>query len=209
MDTHGFEKGLKLLDHRFRGGKSTPEATGKLYFSRLQSIPSEAWLWICEAAIEDFKVFPTPGELRKLWHEWRAKNPERIAKPPKTDCPECLGRGLIWARKPVVDLERLFGHYEQTTVFRCAKCQNWQGQVPEYTKSTTVSALRADGYQVELIDPQDPPPPEVAQEIVRSLATNMLKSVPPLPSQPDLEQRRLKQKADLDRYLADQEEPPF
>ena len=146
MDTRAFEKGLKLLDQRFRAGKATPEDTAFIYYERLKHIPSRQFLEICEGLIDDMRTFPSPGDIKRGWYAYLQRHPEKKAKLDKVACGSCWDNdGFIFARKLVKGLNR-----EYSYVFRCGDCFNWQDTAGQGIPRLTPEEIEERGYKIEI-----------------------------------------------------------
>ena len=172
MNTQDFERGLKLLDQRFRGGRATPEDTAYVYYERLKHIPSEPFMKICEAMVDDMRSFPSPSDIKKGWYAYLERHPEKRARYDKTHCDLCFAAsGVIFAKKHIEDLGAKYSF-----AFRCGDCQNWMGELGAGIPMLTVIQVEDLGYEVE----------EAAQwskDTKTSLADlPQVKSVPQLPS---------------------------
>lgn len=142
MQKAEFMDGFRSLAGRW-GRKPTAEQS-EIYFNVLSFIPTAAWREIIQHVIERFKQFPTPGELKDVWTEWRKSNPSRVVGGiEKSDCEECGGEGVLYGVKNDGK------GYPYEPMFYCASCKNARNRKPEVDKIRVTKAQLVEwGYHL-------------------------------------------------------------
>jgi len=137
MDLVHFYEGTKRLSEWF--GKRLNQEQQDLMFDKLKHIPNESYHEIVDYYIDSYKAtqsnFPHPADIKNQYGEWRKQHPEKVAAEPRTDCPQCKGKGFLWATKFVPNGESKVRFVTYEYLFRCDACKNWKRQLPD---STTV-----------------------------------------------------------------------
>ena len=99
-----------------------------LLYEQVKNIPAAAFREIVSGFIESLRPgshFPSVRDFKEAWIEYLSSHPEMQAWKYESEfCDECSGKGYFVVVYKRVPLER--GIVEYTTLFACAKCNNWK-----------------------------------------------------------------------------------
>lgn len=104
------------------------------WYDRVRHIPGKVFAEIVTGIMDESRYFPTPGDIRKAWVEWRSSNPAMMTSRPEDGagqyCSECGGTGEIvyWTIPDWVKSAGKTMYYRY--VCACARCDNWRRTFP-------------------------------------------------------------------------------
>lgn len=131
---HDFFTGRMREMIEFYGRKALTTEQLMHWYDRVRHIPAKAFEEITSCIMDESRYFPTPGEIRKGWLEWRSANPammtNRSENEPQQPCHECGGTGRIvyWMVPEWIQMQEKIYWYRY--VCACASCENWRRTFP-------------------------------------------------------------------------------
>jgi len=153
MNEDEFKLGMDTFDARWE--RVSSKGKRDVYFRSLHNLLSVGWGFIVEQAVDVFRTYPTPGEIKTLYSQFLRDNPNIFKSDiVDSDCSYCEGRGsFIYLKKCEI------GYYEH--ISKCPHCKN-RGRtkgLPELDRTQ----LEAMGYEVlpQTPQPRSPPGPTI------------------------------------------------
>jgi len=139
MNKTEFDMGMTTFDSRWE--RVSSKGKREVYFNSLKYLQPKGWTSIVEQAVDTFKMYPTPGELKTLYSQFLRDNPHLMNLDViESDCVHCEGHGSFTYLK-----------YEETGIpyefiSKCPHCKNMGRTtgVPELDKNQ----LERLGYKV-------------------------------------------------------------
>jgi hypothetical protein len=126
MDYQTFENLINNLFLFFQR-KQPDEKLVKLWFSKTNSVPTEAGKWICSWICKEYETIPwnLPKVFLRGWHLYKRENPMRMTKQyERTNCPDCSGEGILWFRRFDCESSKTYEY-----ACRCGSCENYRRHV--------------------------------------------------------------------------------
>jgi len=116
MNQVQFDFGMTQFDQRWE--RVSSKGKREVYFKSLNNIQSKGWEEIVDQAVDTFKMYPTPGELKTLYSQWLRDNPHMMnLDVVESDCEYCEGHGSFTYLKYEDQ-----GYYE--FISKCPHCSN-------------------------------------------------------------------------------------
>ena len=185
-----FLKGMGRLSKFFN--KKFSDGQLEIYYEVGEKIPSEAWKTIVEHIIDTCKTMPARKEIRRMWLEWLASNPDKLVTPEPTECDKCGGsggidfwyipkdrkdRGVTWDKIDSGEMQKAGRIYKG--VARCGNCSNWKGRLPRSLIRKTRDELEELGARpIEIYRETDDDGVVIPKGGVEGLAKEAINKIP-------------------------------
>ena len=101
------------------------------WLEKTKDIPTESLPFIFGRITDERDTIPRniPKNMRDFYHQWQSSS-GKVMDYPRTDCHECHGEGILWARRPALIDGKLFegvdGPVTEEVAYRCQLCENWK-----------------------------------------------------------------------------------
>jgi len=116
MNQVQFDFGMTRFDKRWE--RVSSKGKREVYYKSLNALHAAGWEEIVEQAVDNFKAYPTPGELKALYSQWIRDNPHMAnLDVVDSECDHCQGFGFFTYLK-----HQDIGHYE--FISKCPHCSN-------------------------------------------------------------------------------------
>ena len=92
MNQQQFDFGMTRFDQRWE--RVSSKGKREVYFNSLKALHPKGWEDVVEQAVDSFKTYPTPGELKTLYSQFLRDNPHLMNLDViESDCVHCEGHG--------------------------------------------------------------------------------------------------------------------
>ena len=116
MNQQQFDFGMTRFDQRWE--RVSSKGKREVYFNSLKALHPKGWEDVVEQAVDSFKTYPTPGELKTLYSQFLRDNPHLMNLDViESDCVHCEGHGSFTYLKHEDQ-----GYYE--FISKCPHCKN-------------------------------------------------------------------------------------
>lgn len=126
-----------------------------MWFPKVKHIPAEAIPYIENCIYDNWSIPPAnlPRHMRDYYQAWKSANAEKFVSYPRSPCPECGGKGLLWVSRPaMIDgqiIQRQDSPLYETVSYRCAHCENWRRHCHADSKpAATKMELTERGFEL-------------------------------------------------------------
>lgn len=139
MNQVQFDFGMTRFDQRWE--RVSSKGKREVYFNSLKDLHPKGWEDVVEQAVDSFRTYPTPGEIKTLYSQWLRDNPHLMNLDViESECMHCDGHGSFTYLKH----EETGIPYE--FISKCPHCKNLGKTtgVPELDKNQ----LERLGYTV-------------------------------------------------------------
>ena len=94
MNEMEFKIGMDTFDGRWE--RVSSKGKREVYFKSLHDMHSRGWFTIIDQAVDSFKMYPTPGELKVLYSQFLRDNPQlQNTDVIESECVHCEGYGFF------------------------------------------------------------------------------------------------------------------
>ena len=116
MNQVQFDFGMTRFDQRWE--RVSSKGKREVYFNSLKDLHPKGWEDVVEQAVDSFKTYPTPGEIKTLYSQWLRDNPHMMnLDVVESECKHCQGFGFFTYLKHEDQ-----GYYE--FISKCPHCAN-------------------------------------------------------------------------------------
>jgi len=128
----------------FKGGKTLTDDQIDEWDKRIGNIPETILYQLVDQIIDTNKFMPTPGEMKKLYGEFRRYHPNQFLSTDQEQefCRVCKGEGLIIAWK-------ITETFPYEYALACGHCNNWKRMFPTRPSGPTANSMPPKLMKIE------------------------------------------------------------